>query len=92
MPNGCAGELCLRSTAARMGLDHSLAGFVDPGFHGTLTVELKNNKQNGSIILHRSQRLFQLVVHRLTLPTLNPYGERGHYQGQSGPTAPYTIL
>ena len=34
MPNDCAGVVYLKSSLARQGLDHALAGFVDPGFMG----------------------------------------------------------
>src|SRR5262245_34446311 len=33
IPDGCAASLFLKSSMARKGLDHALAGWVDPGFH-----------------------------------------------------------
>lgn len=43
LPRDLAGRLEGRSTPARVGLQvHATAGFVDPGFEGTLTFELSN--------------------------------------------------
>lgn len=81
MPAGCAGVLYLKSTPARAGLDHALAGFVDPGFTGTLTLELHSHRE---ITLVASQRLVQLVLYRMEGRPDQPY--QGRYQGQEGPT------
>jgi len=50
IPNNVEAHLHLVSSRAREGLNHSLAGLVDAGFKGVLTLELKNI----SIILHLS--------------------------------------
>lgn len=43
LPNDIAGRLEGRSSIGRLGLQvHATAGFVDPGFHGSLTFELIN--------------------------------------------------
>ena len=62
--NHCAG-LLLRSTAARAGFEHSFSGWCDPGFHGVLVLELRNNLQNHCLELKAGMRLVQLVVHKL---------------------------
>ena len=81
MPDDCAGVLYLKSSLARQGLDHALAGFVDPGFCGTLTLELHAHRQ---IQLMAYQRIIQLVMYRMEGPAEDPY--RGRYQNQVGPT------
>lgn len=81
MPLSCAGVIYLKSSLARAGLDHALAGFVDPNFMGTLTLELHSHRE---ITLYAGQRLVQLVLYRMEGRPDNPY--RGRYQGQEGPT------
>ena len=81
MPLDCAGVLYLKSTPARAGLDHALAGFVDPGFVGDLTLELHAHRRK---TLHAGQRLVQLVLYRMEGRPDQPY--QGRYQGQEGPT------
>ena len=42
LPDDVSCLFLLRSSCARAGLEHSQAGFGDAGFHGQLTLELKN--------------------------------------------------
>ena len=81
MPHDCAGVVYLKSSLARQGLDHALAGYVDCGFMGSLTCELHAHYP---ITLHHNQRIIQLVLHRLEAPPESTY--HGRYQGQTGPT------
>lgn len=79
VPNGYALDLRLKSTTARRGLDHSLAFWVDPGWKGVLTMELRNVLQYNAITLSPGDRIAQVIVHRLTGPAERPYS--GRYQG-----------
>lgn len=76
-----------KSSLGRLGLlVHATAGFVDPGFSGELTLELKN-LSNHVIALHHGMAVAQLVFHRLSSPSQRPYGHEelgSHYQGQVG--------
>lgn len=76
-----------KSSLGRLGLlVHATAGFVDPGFSGELTLELKN-LSNHTIALHHGMPVAQLVFHRLSSPSQRPYGHEelgSHYQGQVG--------
>ena len=81
MPYDCAGTVYLKSSLARQGLDHALAGFVDPGFRGQLTLELH---AHCPIVLTHGQRIIQLVLHRLEAEPEVVYA--GKYQDQQGPT------
>ena len=84
MPPSAAGMLCLKSSLGRRGLEHSHAGFFDPGFSGTATWEIHCLCPDG-LTIKREQRLMQLVMEECT-PPLNSYAETGHYNGQCGPT------
>ncbi len=81
MPPTLAGVMYLKSSLARLGLDHSLAGWVDPGFRGQLTMELHAHRP---VILTAGQRVAQLVFHKMEARPENLYD--GKYQGQTGPT------
>lgn len=80
-PDNVAGVLYLKSSLARLGLDHALAGWIDPGFQGNLTLELHSHRP---ISLSAGQRIVQVVFYLLNEPSENPYS--GKYSGQKGPT------
>jgi dCTP deaminase len=68
-------------------LVHATAGYVDPGFSGTITLELKNINDNCPIMLRADMRIGQLVFFLLTSPCATPYGSpklRSKYQDSSG--------
>ena len=87
IPEGCAAMVLLRSSAARAGYEHSLAGWCDPGFSGQLTLELRSNLRYHHLPVEAGMRLCQLVVHKLDEQAVSLYGLRGSYQGQTGATA-----
>jgi len=87
IPEGCAAMVLLRSSAARAGYEHSLAGWCDPGFTGQLTLELRNNCRFHHLPVQAGMRLCQLIVHKLDAQAIAHYGIRGNYQGQTGVTA-----
>jgi dCTP deaminase len=46
LPDSICANFALKSSRAREGLSHALAGFADPGWHGSrLTLELHNIRQ-----------------------------------------------
>jgi dCTP deaminase len=89
IPADLAARLEGKSSLGRLGLmTHSTAGFLDPGFHGHVTLEL-SNVANLPITLYPGMRIGQIAVFQLTTPAERPYGSRGSrskYQGQQGPT------
>lgn len=74
----------MRSSWARKGLGHKMAGFIDPGFHGQVTLELETAS---SLVIPVGERIVQIIYSRLTEPTAKPY--TGKYLGQRGPTVAY---
>ena len=80
-PDNVSGVLYLKSSLARLGLDHALAGWIDPGFQGNLTLELHSHRP---IVLSAGQPIVQVVFYLLDAPSENPY--KGKYSGQKGPT------
>jgi dCTP deaminase len=77
-----------KSSLARKFLTVHSAGFIDPGFCGDLTLELKNDG-HGRIELVPGMLIAQLSFQFLAAPAMTLYGQRelnSHYQNQRGPT------
>ena len=74
-----------KSSLGRLGLIvHATAGFCDPGFEGTLTLEL-HNLTRIPIKLYAGALIAQLSFMALDAPAERPYGHHelgSHYQGQ----------
>lgn len=75
----CIGELRLKSSAARNGLDHALAGWIDPGFDGTLTLELHSHRP---IELRAGKAYVQLVAAAMLAAPSKSYQQTGRYTGE----------
>lgn len=73
-----------RSSLGRLGIIvHSTAGFVDPGFSGTITLEISNLNRM-PIALYPGMRICQLAFMQMTSPAETPYNKKpfSKYQGQ----------
>lgn len=85
IPSHMQAEVHGRSSLARKGLFvHVSAGFIDPGFHGQITLECIN-VAGEEILLLPGDRVAQIVFTELDQPSNNPYD--GRYQNQVGATA-----
>jgi len=82
-PTHCA-FVHMRSSLARQGLGHKMAGLIDPGFCGQVTLELEASLDVTVLV---GAPLVQVTFHRLMAETTRPYA--GRYQGQRGPTEAY---
>lgn len=81
IPNYVAAQLSLKSTMARNGLDHSLAGWIDPGFIGEVTLELSTHLSG--VYLEAGIRIVQLTFFTMAEEPEKSYC--GRYQYQAGP-------
>ena len=85
MPDDLVARIEGKSSLGRLGLIvHATAGFVDPGFSGTLTLEI-TNLTRVPIVLWPGKPIAQLSFMTLDRPAERPYGhpELGsHYHGQ----------
>lgn len=79
LPDDHEAQVILRSSAARCGWDHALAGFVDPGYHGVLTLEFVNCLRYGRLPIYQGLQLVQLRVYRLPVAPERPYSMTGRY-------------
>ncbi len=89
LPDDVVARIEGKSSLGRLGLIvHATAGFVDPGFKGTLTLEI-TNLTRVPIKLYAGLLIAQLSFMALDAPAERPYGsdELGsHYQGQMAAT------
>src|SRR6185312_3315178 len=89
LPDDIVARIEGKSSIGRLGLIvHATAGFCDPGWKGTLTLEL-NNLTRIPIKLYPGLPIAQLSFMTLDRPAARPYGspELGsHYQGQRAAT------
>ena len=88
IPRDVACDLKLKSTLGRLWINHSLAGWCDPGFEGNITLELQNLGPE-PFVLEAGRRIAQLIFHAMESEPEIAYGDPGassHYQGQTGTT------
>lgn len=88
-PTDLAGELTGKSSIGRLGLQvHATAGFFDPGFSGTATLEI-SNLARVPVRLRSGLVIAQMRFVSMSRPSEWAYGHKSrnsHYQGQFGPT------
>jgi dCTP deaminase len=81
LPDCIAGQLALKSSRAREGIEHLLAGYIDPGYCGRLTLELQNARVMHPVALWPGMRIAQIVFHRMSMLPAKDYSMTGRYQG-----------
>lgn len=84
MPLNLSAEYSLKSTLGRNFLGHELAGWIDPGFNGRITLELKNNSQFHKLILEPGMKIGQIkFFEHQPVPLEHSYRTKGQYNGQA---------
>lgn len=88
LPDWCSAEYKLKSSMARIGLEHMNAGWCDAGWHGSsLTLELKNLSQHHAIRLRPGDAIGQMIFFQHdAVPLERSYATRGRYNND-GQTA-----
>jgi dCTP deaminase len=88
IPNTVAAQLALKSSRAREGIEHLMAGYVDPGFSGSrITLELTNSRQLHPVSIWHGMRIAQLVFQPMSQPPERDYSLTGRYNNDAGVTA-----
>lgn len=83
MPNDLVCEADGRSSIGRLGLTiHQTAGYVDPGFTGRVTLEIKNESPH-RIKIWPTMRVGQFIFNKMFVAANPPY--TGRYQNQQRP-------
>ena len=85
LPGHIACEYKLKSSLARCGLQHMLAGWCDPGWNGSkLTLELKNVTRYHYLVLREGMKIGQMVFFECApVPVEHDYAAKGQYNGQT---------
>ena len=90
LPNNIAGEYKLKSSMARIGLEHLNAGWCDPGWHGSvLTLEFSNLTSYHFIELRYLDKIGQVVFFECEpVPEEASYATKGGYNNNKEVTTP----
>jgi len=88
IPDSVAAQFVLKSSRAREGLEHLLAGWCDPGWHGSrLTLELSNARKMHPIAIWPGMKIGQMVFHKMEGIPGRSYAVTGRYNGDLAVTA-----
>ena len=80
LPTDLSAQFVLKSSRARSFYGHMLAGWCDPGWHGSkLTLELKNERLHHSLPLYPGLKIGQMVFHQMSEVPIKSYRLTGHY-------------
>jgi deoxycytidine triphosphate deaminase len=85
VPQSFAVELTLKGLGASQGLAQSMATWLEPGWCGVATLELRNVTRHTPVRIEHGMRLAHLVVHALDQPAVRPQREAAvHVEGRRG--------
>jgi deoxycytidine triphosphate deaminase len=85
VPQSIAVELTLKGLGASQGLAQSMATWLEPGWCGVATLELRNVTRHTPVRIEHGMRLAHLVVHALDQPAVRPQREAAvHVEGRRG--------
>lgn len=87
LPATVVGQFMLKSSRAREGIEHLMAGYFDPGYEGRPTLELVNSRELHAVPLWPGMKIGQVVFHRMSAKPLRTYADTGRYQGHTGVSA-----
>jgi len=89
LPNTIVAEYVQKSSLARNGLNHCLAGYADPGWHSSkLTLELFNVTRCHQLRLRPGMPIGQMKFFQVAeVPSHASYAIRGQYNNQEKVTA-----
>ena len=94
LPNHLVARVEGRSSLGRLGIIiHSTAGFIDPGFEGTITLEITNINRM-PVALYPGMRIGQIAFETMTSPAEIPYNLKrcSKYMGQSLPEESRVVM
>jgi dCTP deaminase len=89
LPNDIVAEFVLKSSQARSGLNHLLAGYCDPGWNNSkLTLEFHNVNRWHSLLIKPGIKAGQVKFYRVKeVPENKSYAVVGQYNNQTSVTA-----
>ena len=87
IPDSISAQFALKSSRGREGYENLLAGWVDPGFSGRLTLELVNVRRHWDLPLYPGMKIGQIVFFKMSSIPVNSYSKVGRYNGDLKVTA-----
>lgn len=84
IPNNFEAQFQLKSSRGREGYEHLLAGYIDPGFMGQITLELTNVTRYKQLPLYAGFRIGQLRFMKIDQIPHRPYSLTGRYHNDTG--------
>jgi dCTP deaminase len=84
IPNWLESTFQLKSSRGREGYEHALAGYIDPGFTGQVTLELTNLNRYHWLPLSAGMRIGQLRFMKMDEVPHRPYSLTGRYMNDRG--------
>lgn len=88
LPDTLSSQFILRSSVARNGLNHLMAGWADAGFNNAqLTFEFHNVTQYHQLLIKPGMRVGQMVCYEHDDAGEKSYAKIGNYNGQKDATA-----
>lgn len=88
LPEDISCQFVLKSSMARNGLEHLMAGWADAGFNGSvLTYEFKNLTQFHPLLLRKGMKVGQMKFYRHAPAGDNSYANIGSYNNRTKPVA-----
>jgi dCTP deaminase len=86
LPDNIEAQFVLKSSRAREGLQHLLAGYCDPGWNNSvLTMELHNSLQLHPVLLWPGMKIGQMKFNQLQNRPRRSYAFTGRYNNDSAP-------
>lgn len=80
LPNDIVAEFVLKSSIGRLFFNQMQSNFADPGFTGSITLELQNSNEQHSIRVTPNVKIGQMVFHRVKeVPAERSYRVVGQY-------------
>lgn len=84
IPVGLSAQFVLKSSRAREGFTNALAGWADPGWHGSkLTLELNNIRRHWSLPLYPNMKIGQMIFFHMSSTPIHDYSVTGRYNGHA---------
>lgn len=84
LPTNLEAVFQLKSSRGREGYEHALAGYIDPGYHGEITLELSNLNRFHELPLYEGLLIGQIRFLELSESPRKPYSMTGHYHKDKG--------
>ena len=85
MPKDICGQVYTKSSLGRVFINHMMAGVIDAGFEGTITLELRNEGKH-NVVIPYAARVVQIQFSYLSELPDHDYSQRtSRYMGQIRP-------